>query len=263
LIIRDAALKNPRLQSGEYPYFYVTTLRRLFGKEGAMTISTSLLQREVEALHTAERHWQTTARRKHPEKAFTIALAREAGASGTEVAAEVAKRLNWPVYDQLLLERIAREMGLRTQLLESVDEKRKSWLLEVVEGFASAGVSELAYVRHLSQTILSLGVHGDCVIVGRGAAHILPKETTLRVRLVGNLEDRIASIARRLTLTKEQAAKWVAETDRQRQAFAKDHFLKDPGDPHNYDLVLNTSTWSLDDCADLILHGLRNLENRR
>jgi cytidylate kinase len=230
-----------------------------------MTAPTSLLQREVEALQTAERHWEAKAHRERPEteKAFTIALAREAGASGTLVAAELGKRLNWPVYDQLLLERIAREMGLRTQLLESVDEKRKSWLLEVVEGFASAGVSELAYVRHLIQTILSLGAHGDCVIVGRGAAHILPKETTLRVRLVGSLDDRIAAIGRRLTLTKEQAARWVADTDRQRQTFVKDHFLKDPGDPRNYDLVLNTSTWSVNDCADLILHGLRDLENRK
>jgi cytidylate kinase len=230
-----------------------------------MTAPTNLLQREVEALQTAERHWEAKAYRVRPatEKAFTIALAREAGASGTLVAAELGKRLNWPVYDQLLLERIAREMGLRTQLLESVDEKRKSWLLEVVEGFASAGVSELAYVRHLIQTILSLGAHGDCVIVGRGGAHILPKETTLRVRLVGSLDDRVAAIGRRLTLTKEQAAKWVADTDRQRHSFVKDHFLKDPGDPHNYDLVLNTSTWSVNDCADLILHGLRDLENRR
>jgi cytidylate kinase len=153
-------------------------------------------------------------------------------------------------------------MGLRTQLLESVDEKQKSWLLDVVEGFASAGVNELAYVRHLTQTVLSLGVHGDCVIVGRGAPFILPKETTLRVRLVGNLGDRIAAVSRRLTLTKDKAAKWVADTDRQRHTFVKDYFLKDSADPHHYDLVLNTSTWSVSDCADLILHGLRDLENR-
>jgi cytidylate kinase len=227
-----------------------------------MSTPTNILQREAETLKLAERHWEAKANRTSPqaEKAFTIAVAREAGASGTLVAAEVAKRLNWPIYDQLLLERIAQEMGLRTQLLESVDERRKSWLLEVVEGFASA--SELAYVRHLTQTILSLGVHGDCVIVGRGAAHILPRETTLRVRMVANLDDRIAAISRRLSLTKEKAAKWVADTDRQRHTFIKDHFLKDPVDPHHYDMVLNTSTWSENDCADLILHGLRDLENR-
>jgi cytidylate kinase len=229
-----------------------------------MSTHANLLQREADTLKMAERHWEAKTRFQglETEKAFAIALAREAGASGALVAGEIGKRLNWPVYDQLLLERIAQEMGLRTQLLESVDERRKSWLLEVVEGFASAGVSELSYVRHLIQTILSLGVHGDCVIVGRGAAHILPRETTLCVRLVANLDDRIAAVGRRLSLTKDKAAKWVADTDRQRQDFIKDHFLKDPADPHHYDLILNVSTWSTSDCADLVLHGLRDLENR-
>ena len=41
-----------------------------------------------------------------------------------------------------------------------------------------------------------------------------------------------------------------SETDRQRQSFVKDHFLKDPADPHHYDLVLNTSTWSVSDCLE-------------
>src|SRR4051812_42253334 len=97
-----------------------------------------LLQRESEALRVAERHWETKSHHQGQatQRAFTITLAREAGAPGTAVGNELGKRLNWPVYDQLLLARIAQEMGLRTQLLESVDERRKSWLLEVVEGFA-------------------------------------------------------------------------------------------------------------------------------
>jgi cytidylate kinase len=223
---------------------------------------SSFLERQTEALEMAERQWEEKARQGQPaKKAFTVALAREAGALGTSVAAEVGKRLNWPVYDQLLLEKIAHEMGLRTQLLESVDEKRKSWLLEVVEGFVSAGVSELSYVRHLTQTLLSLGVHGDCVIVGRGAAHVLPRETTLRVRLVADLNDRVSAVSHRRNMTKEQAIKWIADTERQRQTFIKDHFLKDPTDPHHYDLVFTTSTWSVSDCADLILHSLRDLAN--
>jgi hypothetical protein len=47
-----------------------------------------------------------------------------------------------------------------------------------------------AYVHHLSQAILSLGAHGRCVIIGRGAAQILPAQTTLRVRLIGPRERR-------------------------------------------------------------------------
>ena len=56
-------------------------------------------------------------------EAWTVALAREAGTQGTAVGHEVGRRLGWPVYDHELLERIAQEMGLRTNLLESVDER--------------------------------------------------------------------------------------------------------------------------------------------
>ncbi len=225
-----------------------------------MTIVPKLLERQAETLALAERLWEANRIKTAPEKTYTIALAREAGVSGTTVADEVAKRLGWPVYDKELLQRIAEEMGLRTQLLESVDEKRKSWLQECLEGFVAAGgVSEMSYVQHLTQTILSLGANGKCVIVGRGAAHILPRETTLRVRLVGDLPDRIVTVSRRINITKEKAATWIANTDRERQTFVKDHYLKDPTDPHNYDLILNTSCWSVADCSDLILQGLKNL----
>ncbi len=229
-----------------------------------MNVSTNHLQRQAETLVLAERQWEANRRKTEQPTGYSIAIAREAGTPGTSVGAELGKRLNWPVYDHALIARIADEMGLRTQLLDSVDEKRRSWLLEVVEGFSSrTNVSELSFVRHLSQTILSLGAHGDCVIVGRGAANLLPRETTLRVRLIGDREDRITTVSRRLNLSREAAGQWVAKTDQERQAFVKDHFLKDPTDPHHYDLVLNTSTWSLRECADLILHGLRELIARR
>src|ERR1043165_5762457 len=117
--------------------------------------------------------------------AFSIAISREAGTNGTLIAQEVGKRLNWPVYDHQLLERISEDMGIQTKLLETVDEKQVSWLQEAFEAaFAVPRVPELGYVHHLIKTVLALGIHGECVIVGRGAPYILPPAATLRARLV-------------------------------------------------------------------------------
>jgi cytidylate kinase len=224
-----------------------------------------VLERQVEALERAQRHWQE----RHGEgagraaRAFTIALGRAAGTPGTSVAREVGARLGWPVYDNELLQRIAGEMGLRTSLLESVDERRQNWLLQCVEAFPQqTGVTEGAFLRHLVQTVLSLGAHGQCLIVGRGASLLLPPESTLRVRLVAPLEDRIEAASRRLELSRPDAARWVEQTERERVRFAKDHFQKDPSDPALYDLVLNTARWSVAECADFIIEGLRRLETR-
>src|SRR5262245_20933833 len=109
--------------------------------------------------------------------AFTVALSREVGARGTTVARAVGTRHGWKVYDHELLERIARDMKARVELLEGVDERRVSWLRESLEALStSPTVSEAGYVRHLVETVLSLGAQGRGVIVGRAAAHILPAE---------------------------------------------------------------------------------------
>jgi cytidylate kinase len=223
-----------------------------------------ITERQAEALERAQRHWQqrhqdATAAQTAP--AVTIAIAREAGCPGTSVAHEVGARLGWPVYDHELLENIAKEMGLRVSLLDTIDERRQSWILETMESFGEASfVSENSYVRHLIQTILSLGSHGQCIIVGRGAAQILPVRNTLRVRLVGLLEDRITAFANRFGLAREEAARKVEEKNRERNYFIRDHFQKDPTDILQYDLVLNTSRWTVPACAEMIICGLRQRE---
>ena len=223
------------------------------------------LEHVVGGVTLAQQHWQTRSRAESVSAApaFTITLARDAGAQGPGVAREVGRRLGWPVYDHELLEHIAKEHNLRVSLLESLDERRQNWLVECMEGFSQHGhIGEAGYVHHLTQTLLSLGAHGCCVIVGRGAAHLLPAAATLRVRLMAPVEYRVAHVMRQRGLSKHDAAKWVETTDRERAAFIKDHFLKDPTDPRHYDLILNVSRWSVMECADLIVDALNRLTGR-
>jgi cytidylate kinase len=219
------------------------------------------LERQAEALSKAQKHWEgerTTAR------PWLIALTREAGAAGAEVAREIGARLHWPVYDRELIERIAREMGLRSHLLESLDERHRSWLIEAAHSFTLAGpVSEGKFLKQLIETLLSLSTIGHCVIVGRGGAQILPAESTLRVRLVAAKEDRVSAAQRTLKLSHADAQRWVDETDQARTRFIKDHFSRDPNDPTRYDLVLNTSRWTVTECADLVIDALKRLEARK
>ena len=226
-------------------------------------------ERLIEALAKVMQHWQSRRKAEGRQvddsgpssRAFTIALSRESGARGTSTAREVGARLGWAVYDHELLERIAQEMKLRTSLLESVDEKRVSWLQECVEALASVpSVSGSAYVRHLTETLLSLAAHGECVIVGRGAAQVLPAETTLRVRLVAPMEWRLRAMSQKLGVSREEAACQVERIDRERVDFVRDHFHKEATDPRQYDLVLNSSRFTVGECADLIVEALHRLQ---
>jgi cytidylate kinase len=195
--------------------------------------------------------------------AFTIAVGREAGVPDAEIAHEVGRRLGWPVYDRELLERIATEMHLRPGVLHRVDEKPISWLAERMQTFAAQpAVTEPAYVEHLIATLRSLAENGRCVVVGRGSVHVLPSRTTLRVRLMAPLWDRIACLVRQESLSHPEAGRRVARLDRERNEFIRKHFHKDAADVSHYDLVLNCSRFGVPECAEQIIEALHHLEAR-
>jgi cytidylate kinase len=227
-----------------------------------------------ELVEGACRRWEAQAEaaargKVHPgfARPLSIAISREAGTPGSSVAQGVGELLGWQVYDRELLELIAKEMGLRSVLLESVDERQQTWLRESIQsglaslaaGSAAPWASESSFVHHLVETVLALGIHGECVIVGRGATFILPAETTLRVRLVAPVADRIEMLRHRLGLSQRQAAQRVRTIERQRNDFARDHFQRDPTEPDNFDLMLNASRFSIEEAAETIVEALRRL----
>jgi hypothetical protein len=208
---------------------------------------------------------QESPPRKPPEErlAFTITVSREVGALGHTVAEEVGKRLGWPVYDQELIDKIAEEIGRPSFHVRGLDEKPVGWLEEF---FTSLGgqypVSPMAYLKKLTGVVSGLGAMGKCIIVGRGANFILPRETTLRVRLVADLKDRVRAIGWLKDASDKEAARFIEKTDRERALFVHGNFGKDVTDPHHYDLVINTSSVGLEEAAQVILDTLRVFEKR-
>jgi cytidylate kinase len=232
-------------------------------RDVALSLAEALLRSELPP-ETAENGSPTARRRPVKEKPpFTIAISREVGALGTTTAKEIGKRLGWPVYDQEIINKIAEEMGKPTTHVRGVDERYFNWLEECLGGLvAEYHVSPSAYLKHLIGTVRGLGVKGRCVIVGRGASFILPPETTLRVRLVAELADRIKVIGRLRGVSDREAERWIELTDAARVQFVKRNFGKDPADPLHFDLVLNTSRLTPAECAEAIVRVLHLLEER-
>jgi len=220
------------------------------------------LEHLAQALQQSHRYREEQHREEAPATssvahAVTIALEHEPGTPVAEVAREIGARLSWPVYDHELLERIAQEVGVPVHLVEDVDERRQSWLLECIEAFTRVpSVSETTFVSLLTKALRFLATRGHCVIIGRGAAQLLSPRSTLRVSLVGEAVDRVAALGQRLGIGKPEAARKARDIERERVRFLKHHFGKDPAYPGNYDLVLNTSSLSVGECADLLLQAL-------
>jgi cytidylate kinase len=195
---------------------------------------------------------------------LTIAFSREAGSGGITVANEVGRRLNWPVFDQQILENLAKDLKVDVTFVEDYDERRGSWLVDTIKAFSAAGsVSEVAYFHRLVRMLQALGARGECVIVGRGSTYVLPLDTTLRVRIVASRDDRVAFIAQERQLSELEAARFVDTKDRDRLKFIKDHFHKEPSDPLSYDLIINRSRFSVDETAEMVIEALQRMQARK
>jgi len=74
---------------------------------------------------------------------------------------------------------------------------------------------------------------------------------------VAPLQDRVAYMGQWLRLTEEEAAEKVRRRDERRAEFIATHFHRQPGDVHQYDLVLNSSLLGEEVCAELIAQAAR------
>ena len=214
-----------------------------------------------------QRHWRNapwsdfsppTRQRKKPARQLTVAISREAGSLGAEVAQELGKRLDWPVYDREILELIAQRAVLRTELLESIDEQDSNWLNETMRSLGHPDeLSRAGYLLHLTKVLAALAAHGKCIIVGRGATAMLPSASTLKLRVIGPVEQRIDRIAQQQRVSRSEAEAIVHRIDNGRREFVSHHFRKDVDDPHGFDLVLNSGRYSPTELAEMAWVAVR------
>jgi cytidylate kinase len=205
---------------------------------------------------------ETATREPHPARPpFSITISRQVGTQGSRVADQVGRQLGWAVYDRAILDQVARQLRRPPSHVQGIDERPVSWLEDCLAGLLDRShVSPDAYLKYLIGAVRGLGEVGRCVIVGRGANFILPAVTTLRVRLVAPLQERVGVVARRQSLSSAAAAALVETRERERVEFVKRSFLHDPESPEHYDVVLNTSRLVPDEAAVVILAALARLE---
>lgn len=189
---------------------------------------------------------------------LTVAISREAGARGGSIGRRVARKLGWGVYDQELLEYMAQEAAVRHNVVEPLTGSAAAWVDARLEQLLrEQNLSQHPLILHLARIVLTLGAHGNVVLIGRGAGCILPRQSTLHVRLISPLADRIAYMSQWLRLSHDEAAERVRLRDERRATFLSTHFHRQPGDIQQYDVILNSGTLGEDVCAELISRAAR------
>lgn len=186
-----------------------------------------------------------------------IAISREVGAGGEELARTVARLLGFQVFDREIVDTIAAESDFRDATLRMLDERTLSGLTLYVEGMLGGKAAETSdYMRHLLQTVVGIAHHGQVVIVGRGAAFILEPSGGLGVRVVAPLEHRVARVAASDGIPLEAARETVMKIDRERAEWVRRRFGRAIDDPAAYDLVVNTKALGLEAASEVVREAL-------
>lgn len=184
---------------------------------------------------------------------LTIAISREAGSRGGTIAQRAGEKLGWEVYSQEMLEYGSQNPSLRQDLRVKLAPEAQKWIDDNLQRLLEdRDLRPYPTIVELAHLVITLAAHGNVILLGRGAGFLLPQATSLHVRLVAPLSDRIAYMSQWLRLTEEEAAEQVRQRDHRRTDYLATHFHRKPNDVHLYDMLLNTSMLGEDGCADII-----------
>lgn len=187
-----------------------------------------------------------------------VAISRQAGADGGQLARLIAEKMGWKVFDRELLDYMVEHFNLPRITLEFVDETISSWFHEMFGKWLDEQMlSQAEYVSRLGRVVLLAAQHEHTVFVGRGAQYILPREQGLAVRIIASRRQRIDRLVERRKCTRQEAERCADEIDAGRIHFVRRYFHKDPLDPEQYDLVINLQRTSPDEAADLVVAQCR------
>ena len=183
-----------------------------------------------------------------------IAITREMGSLGKDVARELGAELKLPVVYHEVIDHLADRMRVR-----------KSHVIRLLDG--SAGLLERLTADKTSLSIFTadeivgIAAQGSgAVIRGWGATHLLREVPhAVCVRVCAPFETRKHRMMERLGSDDDaQVADEIRANDEAHSAIMRRHFDLQWTDPEHYDLVLNTKRVSVEECVNEVLGLVRS-----
>ena len=202
-----------------------------------------------------------------------ITISRQYAAGGSEVAALIAKTLDWTVVDNEIIDEIAARSGYAREDVESLEERVPSFLERLAQSSALSfpdvlmsapevidEPEQLKLARISRELIADLGRRNRMVLVGRAAAAVLARESdALHVRIVASKPYRILQAIERLGVPEKEAAGVLEDRDRNRYEYHREYYGRDWRDPVNYHMSLNTELLGVEGAADVVATRARKL----
>lgn len=199
-----------------------------------------------------------------------ISLEREHGCGGASIAAQLADRLGWKLWDHLLTEEIARLANVTPSAVMRCDERMDSRLHRLSKVFwrgsyernspIASQVFDTDRMMHMMQDIMDrIGREGNAIVVGRGAPYFLRENPdAFHVFLYAPRAEKIRRVIAD-GLSEQEAEERVDSIDRERIAYVKHYFGADWPTRSLYHMMMNTAVGN-DAVVETILSTMHRLE---
>ena len=200
-----------------------------------------------------------------------ICIGRQYGSGGREIGEKLSEKLGIPCYDKLLIKKAALESGLSEDFLSKTEESPIN-SIQFLSGNPYADIagigntfyseSQVAYNAE-AEIIKQVADKGPCIIIGRCASSILPKENRLSVFIYADKQDKINRVMERNQIDEKKAIHRIKHIDRMRKQFFDFYSDTSWGHPESYDMMISSSRFDIDACVNLIINSIHEMEEAK
>ena len=175
-----------------------------------------------------------------------ITISRGSYNRGKEVAEKLAQKLGYDCISREILLEASEEFNVpEIKLIRAIQDAPS-----ILQRFTHQKERYIAYIR----TALLKHVQKDNIVYHGLFGHFFLQDIphVLKVRIVGDLEDRVEEEVRRAGISAEKAREILLRDDEERRRWATTLYGIETGDATLYDLVIHLKTITVDDAVELI-----------
>lgn len=189
-----------------------------------------------------------------------IAIGREYGSGGRDIAQKVAEKLGLIYYDNQIIDMAAAELGFDVETIRHAAERKSSTFLYsmTTTGSFDLPLNDKVFAMQ-SQIIKHLAKHDTCIIVNGCANYILEDmDNVLKVFIHAPFASRVQRCQEIYHEDDGDPIKKVKTMDKRRSSYYNYYTPYKWGDLRKYDLMIN-SDLGLDIAADMIIEAFNKM----
>lgn len=197
------------------------------------------------------------------DKQLIIALGREVGSGGHEIAEKLAKYYNIPLIDKNIIEEIANKKNVDATDLREVEKNFMFPLVNRnVRGFSSS-IQESVYLLQFEHLQEKAKAGESFIIVGRCGEDILKEyDALVSIFVLGDIEVKRARIMERYGKNEFMAERMMREKDTERKRYHNSFCEGKWGDSRSYDISVNSSVLGIEGTAELLIDFIDRKRNK-